>query len=106
MWLSLYPKMLYYVFWSQAEYWIICFLYTSPGLAWKACLKKTGVKLELLIDPNMLLVFAVHRYAEANNKYMGDKFDPKKLVPNLYGKPNYVIHIQALDQALSHYPMD
>ena len=26
----------------------------------------------------------------------------KKLVPNLYGKRNYVIHIQALDQALSH----
>ena len=22
--------------------------YTSPGLAWKACLKKTGVRLELL----------------------------------------------------------
>ena len=55
--------------------------YTSPGLAWKACLKKTGVRLELLTDPDMLLMFehgirgeitqAVHRYAEANNKYMG-----------------------------------
>ena len=31
--------------------------YTSPGLAWKACLKKTGVKLELLTDPDMLLMF-------------------------------------------------
>ena len=31
--------------------------YTSPGLAWKACLKKMGVKLELLIDPDMLLMF-------------------------------------------------
>ena len=29
--------------------------YTSPGLAWQACLKKTGVKLELLTYPNMLL---------------------------------------------------
>ena len=26
----------------------------------------------------------------------------EKLVPNLYNKKNYVIHIQALDQALSH----
>ena len=26
----------------------------------------------------------------------------EKLVPNLYGKQNYVIHIRALDQALKH----
>ena len=25
--------------------------YTAPGLAWKACLKKTGIKLELLLNP-------------------------------------------------------
>ena len=31
--------------------------YTSPGLAWKACLKKTRVRLELLTDPDMLLMF-------------------------------------------------
>ena len=31
--------------------------YTSPGLAWKACLKKTGIKLELLTNPDMLLMF-------------------------------------------------
>ena len=62
--------------------------YTSLGLAWQACLKKTGIRLELLTDPDMLLMFeqgtrggitqAVHRYARANNKYMGDKFDPSK----------------------------
>ena len=62
--------------------------YTSPGLAWKACLKKTGIELELPQDPDMLLMVergirggiiqAVHRYAEANNKYM-DKFDPNVL---------------------------
>ena len=61
--------------------------YTSPGLAWKACLKKTGIKLELLTDPDMLLMFqrgirgkitqSVHRYVEVDNKYM-DKFDPEK----------------------------
>ena len=61
--------------------------YTSPGLAWKACLKHTGIKLELLTDPDMLLMFewgirggitqAVRKYASANNKYMEDRFDPK-----------------------------
>ena len=167
---------------------------TAPGLAWKACLKKTGVRLELLTDPDMLLIFergirggitqAVHRYTSANNKYMmGDLYDPsressylqylgannlycwaisqllptgnfrwvninqsqistfttskikgyllevivryptelhdshndlpfmcermeingvEKLVPNLRDKKNYIIHIQALDQALRH----
>ena len=167
--------------------------YTSPGLTWKTCLKRTGIKLELLTDPDMLLMFergirggitqAVRKYASANNKYMGDRFDPKsessylqyldannlygwamsqplptvgfkwvdvnpneiselatrtdkgyilevdvsypkelqnshndlpfmcekmeingeeKLVPNLRDKKNYVIHIQALNQALQH----
>ena len=31
--------------------------YTAPGLAWKACLKKTAIRLELLLDPDMLLMF-------------------------------------------------
>ena len=31
--------------------------YTTPGLAWQASLKKTGVRLELLTDPDMLLMF-------------------------------------------------
>ena len=31
--------------------------YTSPGLAWQVALKKTGVKLKLLTDPDMLLMF-------------------------------------------------
>ena len=60
----------------------------APGLTWKACLKKTRVRLELLTDADMLLMFergiqggitqAVHRYASANNKYMGDLYDPNK----------------------------
>ena len=62
--------------------------YTSPRLAWKMCLKHTGIILELLTDPDMLLMFehgirgritqAVCKYAAANNSYMGDKFDPKE----------------------------
>ena len=62
--------------------------YTFPGLAWKACLKRTGIRLELLTDPAMLLMFehgirggiiqAVRKYATANNPYMGDKFDPNE----------------------------
>ena len=31
--------------------------YTAPRLAWKACLKKTRIRLELLLDPDMLLIF-------------------------------------------------
>ena len=56
--------------------------YTSPGLAWDACLKETGQKLELISDYDMLMMFEqgirggiTHiskRYAEANNKYMKD----------------------------------
>ena len=167
--------------------------YTAPGLAWKACLKKTKIRLELLLDPDMLLMFergirggitqSVHRWAKANNPYMGPMFNPKekvnylqyldannlygwamsqpsptggfkwvevkpeeisklaklenkgyllevdikypkelhdshndlpfmckklringveKLVPNLFDKKKYVIHIRALDQALKH----
>ena len=31
--------------------------YTSPGLSWDALLKHSGVKLELLTDPDILLLF-------------------------------------------------
>ena len=33
------------------------YFYTSSGLAWKAALKITGVKLELLTDIDLLLMF-------------------------------------------------
>ena len=76
--------------------------YTSPGLAWDACLKLTGQKLELLTDYDMLMMLErgirggiTHiskRYSEANNKYMKNYNPGKKSkfiqyldANNLYG---------------------
>jgi len=77
--------------------------YTSPGLVWDAMLKITEVELELLIDPDKLLMvekgirggFSTisHRYGQTNNPYAGDKYDetkPRKYLTyleanNLYG---------------------
>ena len=53
---------------------------SALGLAWQVCLKKTEIRLELLIDVDMLLMvgkgisggicYAINIYANANNKYM------------------------------------
>ena len=71
--------------------------YTAPGLAWKACLKKTEIVLELLQDMDMPLMFergirggltqAVHRYASANNPYM-EEYDKDK-------ETNYLQYLDA-----------
>ena len=65
-----------------------------PGLAWQACLKKTGVDMLLMIEEGIRggICHAVHRYAKANNEYMKD-YDESKESPyiqyldanNLYG---------------------
>ncbi len=57
-----------------------CWYYTAPGLAWDACLKLTKINLELLTDPDMLLMverglrggisMISTRHSKANNKYM------------------------------------
>ena len=75
---------------------------SSPGLAWDAMLKMTGINLELITDIDMQLFiekvlrggisYIAHRHAEANNKYMKN-FDIDKLISflmyldanNLYG---------------------
>ena len=72
--------------------------YTAPGLAWKACLKKTRIRLELLLDPDMILMFergirggitqSINRWAKANSPCMGSKFDPNE-------KTNYLQYLDA-----------
>ena len=61
---------------------------STPGLACQACLKKTGVELELLTDYDMFLMIesgirggicqSVHRYARVNNEHM-KSYDKNKL---------------------------
>ena len=76
---------------------------SRPGLAWQTCLKKTGVKLELLTNYDMLLLVengirgglcqATHRYAKTNTKYLKN-YDKNNESPyiavldanNLYGR--------------------
>ena len=70
---------------------------SAPGLAWQACLKKTGIELELLTDNDMLMMTekgnrggmcnAVYRHAKANNKYM------KNYIKNI--KPSYLVYLDA-----------
>jgi len=62
--------------------------FTSPGLAWDAALKLTGVESELLSDYDMLLMIKSgirggistisNRYGVANNRFMGESFDKRK----------------------------
>ena len=72
---------------------------SAPGLAWKACLKKTGVKLELLTNYDVILMTeegirgdicqTTHRYAKANNKYM------KNYDKNIHHMSSYIEYLEA-----------
>ncbi|CAP36217.2 Protein CBG18874 [Caenorhabditis briggsae] len=64
-----------------------CWYYTSPGLAWDAMLKKTGVKLQTIKDIEMYnfiekgirggMCNTMLRYSKANNKYMSN-YNPEE----------------------------
>ena len=79
-----------------------CHFYTSPGLSWSACLKKSGVSLELLKDIDQILFIErgirggystiSNRYKEANSPYLNayDSCKPTSSLQyldmnNLYG---------------------
>ena len=74
-----------------------CHYFTAPGLSWDACLRKCGITLELLSDPDMHLMIEkgirggistiTHRHAKANNKYLNDH-DPTK-------ETSYVVYLDA-----------
>ena len=75
----------------------MCIKVYGQGLAWQACLKKTGVKLELLKDMDMLLMIkegirGVILYIDmqkTNNKYMED-YDKNK-------EPSCIIYVDYKD---------
>jgi len=58
---------------------------TLPSFSWDACLKMTGVELDLIDDPEKFLMIennirggisvVSHRYAKANNPYTEDEYD-------------------------------
>jgi hypothetical protein len=72
---------------------------TAASLAWDSMLLKTQIELDLISDPEILtmvekskrggLTFVgSKRHAKANNKYMGDSFDPKK-------ESSYIAYVDA-----------
>ncbi|MCG7877069.1 MAG: DNA polymerase [Candidatus Thiodiazotropha endolucinida] len=80
-----------------------CHYYTSPGLSWSACLKKSSVCLELLCDIDQLnfiergmrggISQISHRYQKANNPLLDENLDSSQPISyiqyldmnNLYG---------------------
>ena len=67
--------------------------YSAPGLAWEAMLKMTGIRLELISDPDMYIfvekgirggiaMVAGKRFSQANNVYAG-QMDSTKPVKHL-----------------------
>lgn len=62
--------------------------FTGPGFAWESALSMTGVQLQLLLDLDMHLfiekgirggvAMISHRFAQANNKYLPESYNPEK----------------------------
>ena len=71
----------------------LVYFVSAPGLAWKACLKRTEVELQLLTDYDIILIIekgirggicqSTYRYAKANNRYM--KNYNKNIEPSFIG---------------------
>ncbi len=72
---------------------------TTPSLAWDAAPLQTKIKLELISNQEILpmieksksggLTFVgAKRYAKANNKHMGDSYDPKQ-------ESSYIAYVDA-----------
>ena len=65
-----------------------CHYVTAPGMVYDALLKMSDVELELISDPEMYdfgerakqggVSSIMKRHAVANNKHMGDRYDPSK----------------------------
>ena len=81
----------------------------APGLAWQAALKKTKVKLGLLIDTDMLLMaekdigggicHPIYRHAKISNKYIKD-YDKNKKSSNLQHWDLNNLYVWAMTQKL------
>ena len=77
------------MFWKIYHLDLVKFLFV-PWLTWQATLKITEVKFELLTDIDTLLMVekrikggichASHQYAKANNKYMKDYDNNKRII--------------------------
>ena len=74
------------------------YFYSAPGLTWQCRLKHTNIKLDLLTDYEMLLMFESgirggysgvlgKRYVKANNKYLEDY--------DLNNPQNYLLYLDA-----------
>ena len=75
-------------------------VYSTPGLAWNAMLKMTGIRLELLEDIDMHLfienrvcdgiAMIANRYAKASNPYLPD-YDRDR-------ENNYLLYLDCTNQ--------
>lgn len=75
-----------------------CHYFTSPGLSWRALLKLTGIKLELMTDMSQFIEkglrggtsYISNRYGKASNKFMKDYNDNELSKYTMYLDANNV----------------
>ncbi|VVC46467.1 Hypothetical protein CINCED_3A007881 [Cinara cedri] len=76
--------------------------YTTPGFAWNAMFRKTGIELELITDIDIYLMFEQGirgglsqcsiRYSKTNNKYIGEKYKKEQTEKTT---PKYLLNLDA-----------